>query len=621
MRFVASLRLTKEVLFWYAFLASPFAVAADLNGLWLYKEDGSTIQIIQQGNQVKGVLHKIPAKLRDQFGFSEGDESFYGTLDGDTLQIKSLMHFAIGAKNRCPDQWTQWIDKTLKLSGDGNTLQGEWAEININTKSCQVISTGRQRTTTLIRQTDSPASFAWGTGEQQFGLQQGEEIETLGAHTFTEDADGNRYIADPVNKRIKILNSQGRYLRNIPLDTFPADLLRVGDELLLLDEQGLALVDEHGNLRRYELSPEIPKLEGYGQGLWAGLDDSVYVCKAQECYPVIDKSSGTRRVLPPQQQFDGVMPGYPLKDGTWVRAEWLNPKQARIVFFSPDEVLREVPLQTVDSFGALTFLGQDRQSRLYFEIERITPDQVVHLDLQAHDETGKLLSTKEFPNDYFSTVYKKLSINRETGQVRQLYSTPEGIRYQTSPPIVEAGTASPSRTGSASQGKKIDRYIAYPDGTALDTVTGLMWMRCLVGQTWDGKTCNGIAGHYTWDEAMKQKTTFAGYSDWRLPTIEELRTLIYCSSGKPEVFRTGITNTKCCEGSFDTPTIIQSVFLNNAHSLNDDSWLSSSLWSASTAKADDPREPEAWTVMFDGGCDTPDHRYEALRVKLVRKAH
>ena len=33
---------------------------------------------------------------------------------------------------------------------------------------------------------------------------------------------------------------------------------------------------------------------------------------------------------------------------------------------------------------------------------------------------------------------------------------------------------------------KIKRYVAYPDGTAKDTVTGLGWMRCSVGQTWTG---------------------------------------------------------------------------------------------------------------------------------------
>jgi len=43
----------------------------------------------------------------------------------------------------------------------------------------------------------------------------------------------------------------------------------------------------------------------------------------------------------------------------------------------------------------------------------------------------------------------------------------------------------------AEEGERIERYLAYANGTALDTKTGLLWMRCLVGQTWTGSTCSG----------------------------------------------------------------------------------------------------------------------------------
>ena len=52
---------------------------------------------------------------------------------------------------------------------------------------------------------------------------------------------------------------------------------------------------------------------------------------------------------------------------------------------------------------------------------------------------------------------------------------------------------------------------------------------------------------------------FAGYSDWCLPTIEELRTLVYCSSGKPKTWNdTG----KSCKGDYQRPTIASEVFPN-----------------------------------------------------------
>lgn len=61
-------------------------------------------------------------------------------------------------------------------------------------------------------------------------------------------------------------------------------------------------------------------------------------------------------------------------------------------------------------------------------------------------------------------------------------------------------------------------------------------MRCAVGQDWDGNQCNGESESFKWEAAKKIRLEFAGYEDWRLPMIEALRTLVYCSNGKPDYF-------------------------------------------------------------------------------------
>jgi hypothetical protein len=55
-----------------------------------------------------------------------------------------------------------------------------------------------------------------------------------------------------------------------------------------------------------------------------------------------------------------------------------------------------------------------------------------------------------------------------------------------------------------------------------------MWMRCALGQNWNGATCTGSGQAYTWQAALQaaEGSSFAGYSDWRLPDIKELSSIV-----------------------------------------------------------------------------------------------
>lgn len=76
------------------------------------------------------------------------------------------------------------------------------------------------------------------------------------------------------------------------------------------------------------------------------------------------------------------------------------------------------------------------------------------------------------------------------------------------------------------------RFILAVTGTATDSDTGLMWMRCALGQTWRDQRC--AFSHLTYDfsdasvavRELNRRSGFAGYHDWRMPTIEELQTII-----------------------------------------------------------------------------------------------
>lgn len=67
------------------------------------------------------------------------------------------------------------------------------------------------------------------------------------------------------------------------------------------------------------------------------------------------------------------------------------------------------------------------------------------------------------------------------------------------------------------------------DGTVVDPRTGLMWMRCLLGETLNGNgRCAGTVTTYTWADALKaaRASSFAGHSDWRLPNPKEVVSIL-----------------------------------------------------------------------------------------------
>ena len=81
------------------------------------------------------------------------------------------------------------------------------------------------------------------------------------------------------------------------------------------------------------------------------------------------------------------------------------------------------------------------------------------------------------------------------------------------------------------------RFILNTDGTLLDKNTGLTWKRCLEGQNWTGITCSGSASSYTWQGALNiaENTTFANQSDWRLPNLKELLSIVELACNLPAI--------------------------------------------------------------------------------------
>jgi hypothetical protein len=71
-------------------------------------------------------------------------------------------------------------------------------------------------------------------------------------------------------------------------------------------------------------------------------------------------------------------------------------------------------------------------------------------------------------------------------------------------------------------------------GEAFDTTTGLIWQRCSLGMTWDGKHgCVGEIMSVGLNEANTKAQEFG--SNWRVPSGPELESIIDRSCGSPVV--------------------------------------------------------------------------------------
>ncbi|PKF62630.1 adhesin [Psychromonas sp. psych-6C06] len=133
-----------------------------------------------------------------------------------------------------------------------------------------------------------------------------------------------------------------------------------------------------------------------------------------------------------------------------------------------------------------------------------------------------------------------------------------------------------------------EHFSVADTGTVLDTKTGLVWMRCSLGQTWQDGSCQGTLSSYNWQQALEEgeKHVFAAQSDWRLPNVDELKSIV--------------------EQQCANPAINSSIFPVTAPF---------KYWSSSPSSYD---KYNAWYVNFSDGSHKYNYKSFSKYVRLVR---
>ena len=128
------------------------------------------------------------------------------------------------------------------------------------------------------------------------------------------------------------------------------------------------------------------------------------------------------------------------------------------------------------------------------------------------------------------------------------------------------------------------------NGTVTDQRSGLMWDQCTWGHT-GGDCAIGASSFHTWREALAvpagaNASVYKGYTDWRLPNLKELRSIV--------------------EECRIAPSINDAVF---------PGITASNYWSNSPHSYD---PSTAWDVDFYNGISSVDTRDFRGSVRLVR---
>lgn len=125
-------------------------------------------------------------------------------------------------------------------------------------------------------------------------------------------------------------------------------------------------------------------------------------------------------------------------------------------------------------------------------------------------------------------------------------------------------------------------------GDILHIPTGLVFMRCAIGQTWQNGECTGQATAHTWQEALELSVgyDFNDSKNWRLPNIKELSVII--------------------ERSCISPSINAAAF---PQTLDED------FWTSTPSVLDQQR---AWVIGFFNGTSSLRAKDRSIYVRLVR---
>lgn len=271
------------------------------------------------------------------------------------------------------------------------------------------------------------ARLEYGSEKDQIGLLDVPDIAQSGPESFWVNAQGEIYICDTVNKKIKHFSPDGKLLKNLPMGFNCSDLA--------VDEEGnLFVLDRYRRLlHQFTKDGQQVAVQRLNRQLMERADilsfsanKLVMISGEQEEHEIGEFKNGKFLLLigTNSQGKKGIMG----RKETRFMAIRTHSKRGEIKVLSEEGVVQKTITLPLQNVASIVFLGQDDEGNLYVQVER-TKAKGVGIDLSVYclDSEGNIDSVIEnIPNEYWVWTSKLLQVSAK-GDIYQVLPTREGV--------------------------------------------------------------------------------------------------------------------------------------------------------------------------------------------------
>ncbi len=264
---------------------------------------------------------------------------------------------------------------------------------------------------------------SYGNRSDQIGAVNAPGVERQGPASFAIDGEGNLYVGDTVNGRIKAFSPGGKTVLDIAASGALLDLaLDDAGNIFAFDGRAGTLAAYDSNGKPVSAIPIPPDLLPKVQNLRLVGGRIVLVGRDQEEFELGSLEDGELK----KREKIAVSKGLAAESGKSYAARKVSESLAELEIRGGEET-RRVGLP-VPRLASIVFLGEDRSGNAYLQVEQ-SREAGPGVDLgvlKVDGEGNPLAMIEKIPNNYSNWTARLLAIDR-AGDVFQVLPGPDGV--------------------------------------------------------------------------------------------------------------------------------------------------------------------------------------------------